>query len=67
MPSTNTLNQYFVDGNLLCSRWINSGTEYREWWEIESIEDGVMKWKALRQNADGTTFTSTFEMKKVTE
>ena len=67
VPSANTLNQYFVDGNLLCSRWINSGTEYREWWEIESIEDGVMKWKALRQNADGTTFTSTFEMKKVTE
>ena len=67
VPSTNTLNEYFVAGNLLCSRWINAGTEYREWWEIESIEDGVMKWKALRQNADGTTFTSTFEMTKVTE
>ncbi len=67
VPSTNTLNEYFVAGNLLCSRWINAGTEYREWWEIESIEDGVMKWKALRQNADGTTFTSTFEMMKVTE
>ena len=38
---------------------------HREWWEIESIEDGVMKWKALRQNADGTTYTATFEMKKI--
>ena len=67
VPSANTLNEYFVDGKLLCMRWINADQELREWWEIESIEDGVMKWKALRQNADGTTFTSTFEMKKVTE
>ena len=65
VPSANTLNEYFVAGNLLCSRWINAGTELREWWEIESIEDGVMKWKALRQKEDGTTFTSTFEMTKV--
>ena len=67
VPSANTLNEYFVAGRLLCSRWINAGKENREWWEIESIENGVMKWTALRQNADGTTFTSTFEMKKVTE
>jgi len=38
---------------------------HREWWEIESIEDGVMKWKALRQKEDGTTYTATFEMKKI--
>ena len=59
---------YFVDGTLLCTRWKNAGAgneEHREWWEIESIENGVMKWKALRQREDGTTFTSTFEMKKV--
>ena len=61
---------YFVDGNLLCTRWKNAGAgneEHREWWEIESIENGVMKWKALRQKEDGTTYTSTFEMTKVTE
>jgi hypothetical protein len=46
-------------------RWINTETEYREWWEIESIEDGVMKWKTLRQDTDGNTFTSTFQMEKV--
>ena len=61
---------YFVAGNLLCTRWKNAGAgneEHREWWEIESVENGVMKWSALRKNADGTTYTSTFEMKKVTE
>ena len=59
---------YFVDGNLLCTRWKNEGAgneEHREWWEIESIKDGVMKWKALRQKEDGTTYTATFEMKKI--
>jgi hypothetical protein len=24
-----------------------------------------MKWKSLRQNADGTTFTATVEMEKI--
>ena len=67
VPSTNTLNEYFVAGNLLCTRWIDNEIEYREWWEIESIENDVMKWKALRQKEDGTTSTSTFEMTKVTE
>ena len=67
VPSANTLNEYFVASKLLCMRWINADQELREWWEIESIEGGVMKWKALRQNADGTTYTATFEMKKVTE
>jgi hypothetical protein len=67
VPSTNTLNEYFVAGTLLCSRWINDGTEYREWWEIDSIEDGIMKWKALRMDADGNTFYSTFEMVKTAD
>ena len=58
---------YFVDGNLLCTRWKNKGEgqeEHREWWEIESIEDGVMKWTALRMREDGTTYTANFEMTK---
>lgn len=61
----NTLNEYFVDGNLLCTRWIDNDVENREWWEIASIKDGVMKWTALRANEYGTTYTATFEMKKV--
>jgi len=62
---TNTLNEYFVDGNLLCMRWVNSGTEYREWWEIASIENNVMSWTALRERADGTTYTASFSMVKI--
>ena len=60
----NTLNEYFVDGTLLCTRWIDQGQENREWWEI-TIADDKMNWTALRQNPDGTTFTATFEMEKV--
>ena len=60
----NTLNEYFVDGNLLCTRWIDQGQENREWWEI-TINGDKMNWTALRENPDGTTFTATFEMTKV--
>ena len=59
-----TLNEYFVDGTLLCSRWIDLGQENREWWEI-TINGNKMNWTALRENPDGTTFTATFEMTKV--
>jgi hypothetical protein len=64
VPSTNTLNEYFVAGNLLCTRWVDNGVENREWWEI-TIDGDAMTWTALRQNDDGTTFTATFEMTKV--
>lgn len=64
VASANTLNEYFVAGNLLCTRWVDNGQENREWWEI-TIENGVMKWTALRKKDDSTTYTATFEMKKV--
>lgn len=60
--------QYFVDGILMCARWMNAGegqVENREWWEISSIENGVMNWTALRMKDDGTTYTATFSMTKV--
>lgn len=66
--SDDEFSNYFVDGNLLCTRWKNKGEgqeEHREWWEIESIKDGVMKWTALRLNEDATFYTATFEMTKV--
>ena len=44
---------------------VGDDTEYRESWEIASIEDGIMKWTAVRAREDGTTYTATFEMKKV--
>ena len=50
-------NEYFVDGNLLCTRWQAAGEEMSyEWWEIASAADGHMQWTALRQQPDGTTF-----------
>ena len=64
VPSDNSMNQYFVDGKLLCTRWVDNGVENREWWEI-SINGNRMNWTALRQNDDGSTFTATFEMEKV--
>lgn len=64
----NEMAQYFVDGTLLCTRWKNTGeseVENREWWEIESIENGTMKWTALRLREDGSMYTATFSMTKV--
>jgi ABC-type sugar transport system substrate-binding protein len=60
-------NQYFVDGYLFCVRWKNAdeNKEQRQWWEIESIQNGVMKRTALRMRADGTTYTDTIELSKV--
>ena len=58
-------NEYFADGYLFCARWKNAGDgkgEQRQWWEIESIQNGVMKWKSLGQTADGSTLIITAEM-----
>ena len=66
--SNDEFSNYFVDGSLLCTRWKNNGEnteEKREWWEIASIENGVMNWTAFRQREDGTTYTATFSMTKV--
>lgn len=57
---------YFVDGPMLYTRWKNKGEQSNnENWEIESIKDNVMKWSALRLKEDNTTYTVTFEMRKV--
>ena len=62
------VSEYILDGTLLCTRWKANGDgakENREWWEIESVENGVMKWKALRLRDDGTTYTANYELAKV--
>ena len=64
VASDNEANEYFVAGNLLCTRWIEGGKENREWWEV-SIDGDAMSWTALREDDDGKTFTSSFEMKRV--
>ncbi len=60
------LAEYFVDGVLLCTRWKKTADseEQREWWEIESINNEVMKWKATRVRADGTKYVERFEMRR---
>ena len=67
VKNNDALAEYFVDGTLLCTRWKQTAAseELREWWEIESIKDGVMKWTALRMRENGTTYTATFQMTKV--
>ena len=70
IPMEDAYSYYFVAGKLLCTCWKNAGEgkeETREWWEIDSIENGVMRWSALCQNDDGSTYTATFEMTKVAE
>ena len=64
VPSEDTMNEYYVAGNLLCSRWMENGQENREWLDI-SIDGDNMNWTALREGEDGKTYTSTFEMTKV--
>ena len=61
------LADYFVDGTLLCTRWQDTkdSEELREWWEIESIKDDVVKATALRVREDGSTYTATFQMTRV--
>lgn len=58
---------YFVDGTLLCARWKDEGddTEKRESWEILSIKNDRMEWTALREKADGSTYTAQFVMTRV--
>lgn len=67
VANINDLSEYFVDGPLLCTRWRNTGEEEynHEWWEIASLENGVMNWTALRQREDGSTYTATFSMTRI--
>lgn len=64
-PSEDTLNEYFVAGNLLCTRWEENGVENREWWEIATMNDKAMIWIALREEKDGSQYTAAFSMEKI--
>ena len=67
VPSANVDNEYNVDGDWLATRWRpEAGADYNnEWWDIDEIKDGMMKWSALREKEDGTRFNTTFTWKKV--
>ncbi len=60
------VSEYNVDGDWLATRWQEKGGEMNyEWWDIDEIKDGQMKWSALREREDGTRFTTTFTWRKV--
>ena len=65
--SNDELSIFYCDGPLLCSRWKGAGAEeeFHEWWEILSIKVGVMKWYAIRQRKDGSSYITSFYMTKV--
>ena len=68
LVSTRDVEEYFVDGDWLATRWQETGGEMNyEWWDIDEIKDGQMKWSALREREDGTRFTTTFTWKKVSD
>ena len=67
VSSKNAGNEYNVDGDWLATRWQpTEGADYEyEWWDIDEIKDGTMKWSALREKGDGTRYTTTFTWKKI--
>ena len=68
VPGKNVLNEYFVHGDLLTTRWQNADEPMNyEWWTIETIDEDRMVWSALREKEDGTVFKTTFEFQSVNE
>lgn len=64
--TTREFQKYFVDGQLLSTRWKNHGeNELREWWEIDSIDGNKMAWSALRQSDNDNTVQQVMKWKKV--
>ena len=66
-PRLDDASEYNIEGNKLTSRWKPEMAENysSEWWNIDAINDGVMKWSAIRERQDGSQYTSTFTWKKV--
>lgn len=68
LVSTREVEEYNLDGDWLATRWQEKdGEKNYEWWDINEIKDGKMKWSALREREDGTRFTTTFTWKKVSD
>lgn len=57
--------QYVCDGDLLLARWVSNDSVFLECWNIDTCNATTMAWSALRMAQDGTTFTNTFRMKRV--
>ncbi|MBO6062728.1 MAG: hypothetical protein J6P62_02000 [Bacteroidales bacterium] len=65
VPSSNTENEYYVDGRLLLTRWVDNGVEYREWWEIISLDDQTMIWGAIREDEYGKRYPASFALTRI--
>ena len=66
LVSTRDIDEYFVDGDFVATRWQEKDGEMNyEWWDIDEIKDGQMKWSALREREDGTRFTTTFTWRRI--
>jgi hypothetical protein len=65
VPSTNTVNEYFIDGSLLLMRWVDNGVEYREWWEIIALDNFNMVWGATRLDENGQRYPATVTMERI--
>jgi len=65
VPSSNTENEYYVDGRLLLTRWVDNGVEYREWWEIMSLDDQTMIWGSIRQDESGKRYPASFALTRI--
>ncbi|MCQ2348531.1 MAG: hypothetical protein MJZ65_05005 [Paludibacteraceae bacterium] len=65
---TNTNNIYNVHGDWLATTWIQNGENHYEWWDITELNDTIMKWGAVREDATThQSFTTTFKLRRVTE
>lgn len=66
-PRRDEASKYSIEGNKLTSRWKPEMAENysSEWWNIDAIKGGVMKWSARRERKDGSQYTATFTWKKV--
>lgn len=67
VPRIDAISEFNVDGDWLASRWQHKAGDVinYEWWDIDEIKDGTMKWSALREKGDGTRYTTTFTWKKI--
>lgn len=56
-----------MHGDWLATRWRPEyGKDYNyEWWDIDYIKDGIMKWSALRENENGERYVATFTWRKL--
>lgn len=67
VPEVADYTEYFVDGNLMCTRWLNPGSEEeRENCIFTSYENGILTVKEVVEH-NGHLYTETSTLTKVTQ